>query len=281
MEQERIVILTRFNLNHDAESCTRHLDHDWLVQRVEIFEQYCLPSIASQSDADFDWVVMFDLQTPIDILSRIEEDSRHCQQLKIKLLPFYANYNDAYAAIGREYIGKVLRLITIRLDNDDALNRRFIELVRQKLPVESNGKIILSFPQGLQLFVKPQTLMRVKCKDNHFLVLAENADANVKTSLGFEHTTATRNLHTTIFSTSEPMWLEVVHNLNIIINDFSLFLLPRPTTSAKRLESFAIDAHVEIIFWRNTAFLILQSIAFGFNIMLRIIRKIFGAKILL
>ena len=56
------LIITRFNLNlyardkHDAPTRTER----WLAHRFEVFERYCLPSVAAQTNPNFRWLCLFD-----------------------------------------------------------------------------------------------------------------------------------------------------------------------------------------------------------------------------
>lgn len=60
------LIITRFNLNlyardkHDAPTRTER----WLAHRFEVFERYCLPSVAAQTNPNFRWLCLFDAATP-------------------------------------------------------------------------------------------------------------------------------------------------------------------------------------------------------------------------
>ena len=67
------LIITRFNLNlyardkHDAPTRTER----WLEHRFEIFERYCLPSVAAQINPNFRWLCLFDAATPAAYRRRI------------------------------------------------------------------------------------------------------------------------------------------------------------------------------------------------------------------
>ena len=55
-------ILTRFNIrlwNQDKFSQSVR-SMDWLEQRFEVFEKFCLPSIVGQVCKDFEWIVLVD-----------------------------------------------------------------------------------------------------------------------------------------------------------------------------------------------------------------------------
>jgi hypothetical protein len=59
-------IITRFNLRLYARDKKNKpvRTEQWLKYRFDIFEQYCLPSVAAQTCADFTWLCLFDEQTP-------------------------------------------------------------------------------------------------------------------------------------------------------------------------------------------------------------------------
>ena len=67
------LIITRFNLNlyardkHDAPTRTER----WLAHRFEVFERYCLPSVAAQTNPNFRWLCLFDAATPAAYRRRI------------------------------------------------------------------------------------------------------------------------------------------------------------------------------------------------------------------
>lgn len=60
------LIITRFNLNlyardkHDAPTRTER----WLEHRFEIFERYCLPSVAAQTNPNFRWLCLSTRRRP-------------------------------------------------------------------------------------------------------------------------------------------------------------------------------------------------------------------------
>ena len=51
------LLITRFNLNYGD---LYPYSDDWMAHRMEIFERYCLPSVARQEGREFRWLVYFD-----------------------------------------------------------------------------------------------------------------------------------------------------------------------------------------------------------------------------
>ena len=123
-------ILTRFNIylwNKDKEGCPVRTIK-WLKHRFELFEQYCLPSIKNQTCQNFEWIVLFDDSTPEKFKNKIAEYQKECLQF----IPIYVEPENGrrFAEIFREEVIKRVtaeRVITTYLDNDDALNVRFVE----------------------------------------------------------------------------------------------------------------------------------------------------------
>ena len=78
------LIITRFNLNlyardkHDAPTRTER----WLEHRFELFERYCLPSVAAQTNPNFRWLCLFDAATPAAYRRRIGGYQSVCPQFR-------------------------------------------------------------------------------------------------------------------------------------------------------------------------------------------------------
>ena len=66
------MILTRFNLATPGRESTLRNQPGWLAGRFELFERYCLPTLAAQTSRDFRWIVYFDEATPEPFRARIE-----------------------------------------------------------------------------------------------------------------------------------------------------------------------------------------------------------------
>lgn len=66
------VLMTRFNLATPGRESAIRNRPGWLAQRFDLFERYCLPSVAAQTVRDFKWIIYFDKDTPEDFRARIE-----------------------------------------------------------------------------------------------------------------------------------------------------------------------------------------------------------------
>lgn len=69
-------LITRFNLRMFDSTDTRYKDKKWLENRIKIFN-ICTQSIKNQTDQDFKWVVLFDIETPKWVLEHVNEWSKY------------------------------------------------------------------------------------------------------------------------------------------------------------------------------------------------------------
>ena len=117
------VIMTRFNVERPNRHDPMRLDPDWLARRFDLFEKYCLPSVAAQTAGNFTWMVYFDAATPQPLRDRIEA----CRRV-FPFVPYFAGAISAAfwprsleETLVEEGPGRTPWLLTTRFDNDDAL----------------------------------------------------------------------------------------------------------------------------------------------------------------
>lgn len=218
-------ILTRFNLylwNKDKGGRPVRTKQ-WLVHRFELFERYCLPSIANQTCKDFKWIVLFDSSTPERFKEKIKELQTKCPQLvPVFVEPEKGRY---FAQIFLEEVRRRMddgrsscqRVLTTYLDNDDALNVRFIEDLQQRVKSLVDGSFIY-YTDGYQYFTDYQYLMKIHYPRNHFVSVVESGNpATVKTVYGYgSHYYIDKIKDAKIEYISDvPMWCQVVHEKNM------------------------------------------------------------------
>lgn len=213
-------ILTRFNLrlwNKDKVGKTVH-SQEWLKHRFELFERYCLPSIMNQTCKLFQWIVLFDSSTPKEFKDMVEEWRKQCP----RLVPvFVAPENGRrFAEIFRMEVVKRLyakRVITTYLDNDDALNVRFVEELQKRVQSLSDGTFIY-FTEGYQFFTDYEYMMKIHYPRNHFVSVVESGEpSRVKTIYGYgSHYYIDKIKGVRIeYVINLPMWCQVVHERNM------------------------------------------------------------------
>lgn len=228
-------ILTRFNLllwNKDKEG-NRVRTIEWLEHRFLLFEWDCLPSIVAQTCHDFQWIVLFDSTTPERFKEKIADYQKKCPQMvAVFVRPEGGRY---FAQIFRDEVFKRVqevkgksriselenydtqkRVITTYLDNDDALNVRFVEDIQRRAADLPDGTII-TYDDGYQYFTDHNYVMKIHFPRNHFMSAVERSDVSLKTIYGYgshyyvEKIDGIRIEHVK----DVPMWCEVIHEKNM------------------------------------------------------------------
>ena len=221
-------ILTRFNLllwNKDKEG-NKVRTMEWLEHRFALFENYCLPSIKNQTCQEFVWIVLFDSTTPDIFKNRIADYEKEFPQLcPIYVEPANGRY---FAEIFRKEMVKrlnAIRVVSTYLDNDDSLNKYFVEDLQHRAESIKEGTFI-NYNDGYQFYSEDGYLMRIHYPANHFVSVVEKGDStSIKGVFGYGshaylhtlkgvHIEHIRNL---------PMWCEMVHMKNMINDAFFLF----------------------------------------------------------
>ena len=120
-------------------------DLDWLLERQTLFEKFTLPSVLSQTNQNFEWILMSDTRTPdsfkkvldaypatvvygdfVDIKSwssdRHKTRFNRGVQLEYAVAPALKEYLETKEA---DYV------VTTRLDNDDAISTNHIDKIQK------------------------------------------------------------------------------------------------------------------------------------------------------
>ncbi len=151
----RHFIITRFNVNIHPEEYELRLNDTWLLDRFDFFSRFCLPSIIAQEEQNFDWIILFDEETPEKFRQMIRVFEKYKNIKPIYCAEFYTvmpRVKDyiAEASKGFDYI------LTTRLDNDDALSRKFVSTLHRVVkdvlsnPAQSIEELYINFPKGYQ-----------------------------------------------------------------------------------------------------------------------------------
>lgn len=208
----RHVVMTRFNLATPGREAAFRNQPDWLEGRFDLFERYCLPSLAAQDDQDFDWIIYFDDQTPAAIRERIEADR--------KIRPFHPYYTPLFPAEGwRNSILELVgadrgdALLTTNLDNDDGLAVDYMSRLHEAARRLWNGKACaLNFTNGFVL--NGHRLFAHVHSSNAFVNILEPYSEGLHTAPGIKHMDLA--LHLPVHQLSGPgAWLQVVHGGNV------------------------------------------------------------------
>ncbi len=237
-------ILTRFNLllwSQDKEGI-RVRTKKWLEHRFSIFEKYCLPSVKNQTCQDFDWIVLFDSMTPDIYKVRISEYQKLCPQF----IPIFVEPEDGryFAKIFKNEIAKrqnAQRVLSTYLDNDDALNVKFVEDLQRRALSVDDGTFIY-YDDGYQFYTESRLMMRIHYPKNHFVSVIEK-DFNVEGVFGYgSHYYIDRIEGVRIEHVKNlPMWCEVIHEKNVINDAYFIFRTKMVREGDLIRNDFAID----------------------------------------
>jgi hypothetical protein len=202
------LLLTRFNTAVDFAPSARRLETNWLSARLALFEQYCLPSVAGQRGAEFDWLVFFDAATPGWFKEQI---STFAPPVK----PIFVEGPATDEVIARLVLQTGLvsspYLITTRLDNDDAISKDHLALVQGAF--RRQDREFITFPFGMQSF--RSHLYSVYWPSNPFLSLIERVSDGRPTTVfcvAHDRVGDANKLRKVLCS---PQWLQVLHDSNL------------------------------------------------------------------
>ena len=204
-------ILTRFNVASPGREQAIRLRPGWLAGRFELFEKYCLPSVASQTIKEFEWIIFFDNTT-----------SDHFREKIItlqKVFPFRAEFT--HLSDMREIAPQAVRknhsanwLLTSRLDSDDILAVDHVARLRAIIgPVRSQ---VINFLEGTILSVnrKGPRLYRIEDHSNPFASLLEPLRPEAKTIWGEKHVDISKMTPVRQIA-GRPAWMQIVHGGNV------------------------------------------------------------------
>ncbi len=118
------LLLTRFNLKYGGLFDARYSDA-WMAHRLDLFERFCLPSVARQIETDFRWLIFFDRERSEPWLATID---RLVGAGRFEPV-FLDGDGELIAEVGRRAAGKEV-LLTSRLDNDDVIHPEYIADIR-------------------------------------------------------------------------------------------------------------------------------------------------------
>jgi Putative rhamnosyl transferase len=182
---------------------------EWLVHRLDIFKHYCAPSVLLQTYKNFRWLLAVNPATPrwfLEAAGVAAANAEFVYHTEPTLTP-------RWTSLIRPFVNRG-PLITTRLDSDDMVQRRFVEVVQAHSEYSPYDEVI-DFPIGLRVNLPDfayVTLMEKR--PTHFISLIERSDVH-KTVCSFSHKRADRNYPIRTASL-QPFWAELCHGQNIV-----------------------------------------------------------------
>lgn len=204
MSHFRHLILTRFNMR--IEQCGPQ-GLDWLEHRFALFERFCLPSVRSQTNQNFDWIVFFHPDMPAVYRERV----RTYSEWKVFQPVYFRSVFDLSMVQGlaSELVQGFSHLITTRLDNDDAICRTFVDSIQNCFTMQDFQ--FLNFTNGY--IWKEGRLYSARHFSNPFVSLVERAE-NCSTVYCRNHMELDQ-VGSILQIPDAAAWLQVVHGRNL------------------------------------------------------------------
>jgi hypothetical protein len=206
-----VVYVTRFNIAATLTKTPRkplHLDPSWLDQRIALFERYCVPKMAAQTDDRFTWLILISAETDAAIVNRL------ARAPNAALVPIAPG-----TALGPAIAARVAQmgdaLITARVDSDDQLSARYTRDLRE---IDWNGRrrFAVYFTKGLYLDAASGAYHTVRRPLNQFPAVFERREArDFLTVHAHRHNELYRLMDAVQIWTKRPMWCTVVHGGNV------------------------------------------------------------------
>ena len=147
-------LITRFNIVQDwyktaNRNNTPIQTNDWLIERFQLFETYCLPSVVNQSNLNFTWLVLFNLETPEYFKQKI---AGYATKYSIFTPLFLEPYGNEAALLEKTITSlaeNVQHVITTRLDNDDMIREDYIQMIQETYDPKQKD-VFLNYGSGFQ-----------------------------------------------------------------------------------------------------------------------------------
>lgn len=237
------VILTRFNLRMFREQ--RGIDdvaglQQWVDRRLPVFADVCLPSVVGQLSRPHRWLIGVDGLHP----EMVEPLAELCAPYPWVVLVEQGaddTFREPYRrAMSRDDVPTATHVLTTRLDCDDALALDYVRTADAYAAAvlaadAAPDDFWMSFPVGAQL-AKGRFRLYVHTT-NHFLtrvVVAGDHVSRDATALAEAHSKVFR-LGQPVFlpMTSTPMWLQNVHDHNVLNKVRGSFALGPPPRLAE------------------------------------------------
>lgn len=204
---EALVLLTKYNAAIPGLGARPGLDAGWLERRLGLFDTWTLPSVRLQTRRPDAWLVFVDAET----------DPGHLRRLRDRLdglgevVPVEGALTDP--RIGELVGARVApgrRLLTARLDNDDAIAVDYLARVEA---AAAGWRGFVNAPRGYR--IRGERVVRSREPAGPFLAFAETvATGRPATVFQVPHSFAARRAPVRQLP-GGPAWVQVVHGGNL------------------------------------------------------------------
>ena len=207
-------------------------DIEWLTARQKLFEKFTLPSVLSQTNKDFEWVLVSDSRTPDSFKTILDaypatvlyEDFEG--YLPVPKKGVLRPKNRFHRALQLEVaVAKPLKeyletkdadyIITTRLDNDDAISTNHIDKIQHYVRYTWRGKPFwINLVRGYKWC--SGNVYPIGALQNPFISFVE-PQGNLLTAYQCCHQMAPQSGFPVIqVREGEPTWMQVIHGANLM-----------------------------------------------------------------
>ncbi len=249
-------LITRFNVpvnNWETDKNGRPvLDLPWMENRLELFAQYCVPTIAHQTEQAFKWILYCDRQTSLHFLEKIKSLTAGIPQAQIELVD---HFDELLIDLKKRMIAASTPfVISSRLDNDDGLGPNYIAEVQRHFT--EKDKHIINFTQGVLYDRSHCVLTEIRNSlRNHYGSLIESVQDGkpLTTVMGYPHGIPPEG--STMVDVREKFsWLKVIHDRNMASKANGIPTLRKDIHAIFNLETNALK-----ISWIHTLWFALRK----------------------
>ena len=201
------VLLTRFSAVFAAGA--EPAGEDWLRYRLAFFYDATYPSVLSQTNRDFEWLVLLDDRCSEEFREDIESIAEDAFTPVWSHAPFRRTSFAAPVAA----LGDAPFLITTRIDSDDAMAVDFMATVQAQFARQE--RLFVSLTRGVQIDRSGAVYLSDQLS-NPFLSLIERRAPGRLPDTVYVAKHARARAHGPIREVRAPvMWAQVVHDLNV------------------------------------------------------------------
>ncbi|WP_430467729.1 glycosyltransferase [Winogradskyella ouciana] len=213
-------LITRFNLRNKNWDVTKNnetlLTREWMTHRIGLFSNFCLPSVASQTNKDFQWLLFFDQTTDDDFKQELETLLKPYPHFK----SFYVDGMDAFHPSIKAYVSEdgkeSSHIITSRIDNDDCIHKEYIDTIQQQFT--SQDFMAIDVLKGYSLQISPEIMLGKKEHIfNPFISLIEK-NVEPKTVWFSDHNMWKKESRRVEIA-NKRLWMSIIHEKNKV-NEF-------------------------------------------------------------
>jgi hypothetical protein len=192
----------------------------WEKERLEIFNQLCLPSMLRQALKPNMWYVLFDEVISSSIESQISALSKYSwiRPILIERRFGFSNFLVPLRHQIAKDFGPKGTYVICRLDSDDSINTYYFSVLdgayQAWLKNRGHENVFFNFTYGV---LKKDNYCHVMLNESSpFLISVESGEiSSLTTSCGINHKSANSKYPVVEWATERPMWCQHLHGNNV------------------------------------------------------------------